>query len=343
MELISIIVPVYNVEKYLDRCVHSICNQTYSELEIILVNDGSTDSSANICEQWKTRDSRIRVITKQNGGLSSARNMGVEGAVGQYLMFVDSDDYILPDMVDKLYTAIIQQEADVSICNFQYVDEHGLDWGVNNNLPITDGVISGETILKEKMFESKNWYWVVAWNKLYRADVFRGIQYPIKKLHEDEFVIHKVMSRCEKVACVSDMLYCYVQRSDSIMGVKNKKDVRHLDAVEAYFCRSKFYQTMETYSDIVVKTLFKGIEEYQKIHCNNQEIVRNRDYRKANRKLQSQYRAIVDTINKSQITRTMRVRMYLYYLSLHEIWKLGWYKRKILAVLKRWGNKDGTK
>ena len=115
-ELISIIIPIYKVEEYLDECISSVINQTYTKLEIILVDDGSPDSCPKMCDDWAKKDSRIRVIHKTNGGLSDARNAGIEVATGEYIAFVDSDDYIKPDMIAKLYAALCKEEADISAC-----------------------------------------------------------------------------------------------------------------------------------------------------------------------------------------------------------------------------------
>ena len=135
-ELITVIVPVYKVEKYLDRCVQSIVDQTYTNLEIILVDDGSPDNCPKMCDEWAKKDKRIKVIHKQNGGLSDARNAGLEKAKGKYVGFVDSDDYISPIMYEKLYKCIIDNQADMAMCGFSTVDEKGKVTYINElNLP----------------------------------------------------------------------------------------------------------------------------------------------------------------------------------------------------------------
>ena len=123
MDKISVIVPVYNVEKYLDKCVESIVNQTYKNLEIILVDDGSTDSCPEICDEWAKKDNRIKVIHKPNGGLSSARNAGMDSMTGSYIQFVDSDDYIKSNMIEVMYGNIIKGDYDVCVCNYSFIDE----------------------------------------------------------------------------------------------------------------------------------------------------------------------------------------------------------------------------
>ena len=233
--IISVIVPIYKVEKYLCRCIDSILEQTYTNLEIILVDDGSPDKCGEICDQYEKKDKRIRVIHKTNGGLSDARNTGLDAATGQYIAFVDGDDFIRKDMYEKMYASIKKYNADMSICNFKYIGERGEDIFDNQDLPIKDGVLSGTTILFEKMLNNKPWYWVTAWNKLYKRSLFSDIRFPVGKTHEDEFIIHKLLLKSNNVACVNDMLYYYVQRSDSIMGTKYS--VKNLDYVEALFGR----------------------------------------------------------------------------------------------------------
>lgn len=149
-DLISVIVPVYKVERYLCRCVDSIIAQTYTNLQIILVDDGSPDGSGAICDDYAAKDPRITVIHKENGGLSDARNAGLGAARGSYIGFVDSDDYISVDMYEKLYKAIVACNADMSVCNFRYVDENGNNMEERNNaLPVKDEVIDGMTALRE--------------------------------------------------------------------------------------------------------------------------------------------------------------------------------------------------
>lgn len=218
-ELISIIIPVYNVERYLDKCVESVLGQTYNEVDVILVDDGSTDRSGALCDRWTERDRRVRVIHKKNGGLSDARNAGLEAARGNYLVFTDSDDYLAPDMVENLYDALKQNNADMSICNICYVDEEGVPLEEDNrDSPLRDEVLSGyETIIRECDCYHKGWYYIFTVNKLYRKALFEEIRFPVGKLSEDDFVAHRIFMQCERVACIRDIGYYYVQRGGSIL------------------------------------------------------------------------------------------------------------------------------
>lgn len=237
--LISVIVPVYNVEKYITRCVESIACQTYSNLEIILVDDGSPDGSGKICDDFAERDSRIKVIHKSNGGLSSARNAGIDASTGQLIAFVDGDDYVSRKMYETLYNALAENGADMSICNCEFVDEDGKTIDGKNS------EIKSEVLDKAQALERLNpllypyWKYVTAWNKLYKRELFGEIRYPDGKIHEDEFIIHRIIDRCSCVAVTEEPLYKYVQRGGSIMS--DKPGDKHVDAVYAFLDRAEYF------------------------------------------------------------------------------------------------------
>ncbi len=312
--LISVIVPVYNVEKYLKKCIDSIINQTYSKLEIILVDDGSTDNCPEICDEYSKRDERIIVLHKKNGGLSDSRNVGIDKANGEYLCFVDSDDYIALDMIEKLYIALYENAADLSICNFKYVSEDGSRKFNNANLPIHDEVLSGKDILLNKLFENKSWYWVVAWNKLYKRNLFQEVRYPVGKIHEDEFVIHKLLSNCRKVACISEMLYFYMQRNGSIMGeVRNNPN--KIDKIEAMFSRAVFFTQNETLKAKAIDVLSSSIIKYSEI---NAESVLSKS-KKSRKRLQCLYRETYKAVANLNLSVSSKqiIKFKLYYISLY--------------------------
>lgn len=239
-ELVSVIVPVYKVEKYLSKCIESIINQTYKSLEIILIDDGSPDNCGNICDEYAKKDNRIRVIHKQNGGLSDARNAGIVASSGEYLMFIDSDDYIHPEMILKLYKRLIKDGSDMALCGFSYVDENGegID-KMNQKSPIKDEVLNKTEFFNKALKASGCWYYVIACNKLYKKEIFNNIKFPLGKIHEDEFIIHKIIDKCDKISCVSDNLYYYVQRTGSIMNTKY--DIKRLDIIDAYIQRIEYF------------------------------------------------------------------------------------------------------
>lgn len=230
-ELISVIVPVYNVEKYIRKSLDSIQNQTYKNLEIILVDDGSTDSSGTICDEYADKDERFKVIHKTNGGLSDARNAGVRASTGKFIGFVDSDDYIIPTMYEELKNAMEENSADIAVCNFETVDEEGKPIPEENTcFPVQDKVITGKEAICN-LSGPRYTYWTTAWNRLYRRDVVEQVSFPVGKIHEDEFTAHLFYDKCEKVVGVSTTCYKYVVRANSIMTKKYGK--RNLDYFEA--------------------------------------------------------------------------------------------------------------
>ena len=214
MDLISVIVPVYNVEKYLRRCIDSIINQTYTNLEIILVDDGSPDNCGKICDEYADKDSRIKVIHQQNGGLSAARNAGLDIATGDYIGFVDSDDYIAPEMYEKLYEALVQSDADVSICNFQRVDEEGNR--LKTREKINNDIFTNYQALTE-LQGNKGLCFIIVCNKLFNKALFNEVRFPLGKKCEDNYIAHKLIYNSKRAVCIDDILYYYLQRETSIM------------------------------------------------------------------------------------------------------------------------------
>jgi glycosyltransferase involved in cell wall biosynthesis len=247
---ISVIVPIYNVEKFINKCIDSIINQTYRNLEIILVDDGSPDRCGHICDAYAQKDKRIKVIHKENGGLSSARNVGLDIAKGEYVMFVDSDDYIDKYMVDKLLEALKEYDADMSLCGICNVDEEYKPiYGTNSKrLPIKNEVISGRKAI-ERLSVYNGWCYTTAWSKLYSINLFKTIRFPVGKIHEDEFISHLIYGKCNKVSCIQDALYYYVQRSNGIMGnVHSTNSIKELDSVEAYVKRALYLESIGMYN-----------------------------------------------------------------------------------------------
>lgn len=239
---ISVIVPVYKVEKYLKRCVDSILAQTYTNFELILVDDGSPDTCPAMCDEFAMQDNRIRVVHKKNGGLSDARNAGIDIATGEYIAFVDSDDYIAVDMCEQLLESILKYNADVAFCNYLRVDEaHNIGTEREQVQPIRDECLSQEQVWQE-LLRPYGGYYIVAWNKLYHRKLFDSLRFPVGKQHEDEFVIHHVINQCNKIACVSKPLYFYVQRAGSIMA--QQFSVKNMDYGEALIDRYHFAKSI---------------------------------------------------------------------------------------------------
>lgn len=259
MERISIIVPLYNVDSELPRCVGSILRQTYTELQIILIDDGSTDNCGALCDAYAADDARVQVIHQAHRGVSDSRNVGVQAAVGAYIMFVDSDDYIETDTVQKLYDALVRNNADASACNFRYDTDaltEGKDRFVDPML-VPDAVLSGKEILLDRLTQSDTTGWEALWARLYRAGIIKNIRFPAGKINEDSFVVHQIFLQCEKVACIRDALYHYVIRPGSIM--RSTFHIRRLDGAEALLRRAADYQRLGFPKKAVAATLERSI------------------------------------------------------------------------------------
>ena len=233
-DLISVIVPIYNVEFYLRRCVDSILKQTYKNLEIILVDDGSEDSCGTICDAYARNDKRIIVIHKKNGGLSDARNAGLEIIKGKYVTFVDSDDWIEATYVERLYKLLIENNADLSSCCFYHIDENNCLY----NSPATDGKIfiwNRKTALMNMLLGNK--LQVSAWGKLFRSLFFTemGFRFPVGRLFEDIPVTYSILLKANKIIYGNFALYNYFDRPQSISNMvftpKRMHSIEHLEMI----------------------------------------------------------------------------------------------------------------
>lgn len=224
--LISVIVPIYKVEEYLSRCVDSIINQTYKNLEIILVDDGSPDDCPKICDDYARKDNRVKVIHKRNGGLSDARNAGMKVATGEYISFIDSDDYISLDFIKVLYDTVVLENSDIVECSVVEFYEDGHFDRYTDDLNVS----SCETIEGLSMLISENQFHQHVWNKLYKSNQVLDIPFAVGKLNEDEFWTYQIFGRAKKVTKINKTMYYYFQRESSIMG--ERYNIRRLDALE---------------------------------------------------------------------------------------------------------------
>lgn len=227
LPLISVIVPIYKVEPYFDKCISSIVNQTYTNLEIILVDDGSPDQCPQMCDAWAEKDARIRVIHKENGGLSDARNAGMAVATGELMTFVDSDDWIDPDMYKHLYQRMVEDYSDIAACGVQMVWEDGTPPRILTRMG--NHVLSKEEAMQAIIEES--WLKQPVWYKLYKTNLIKDILFPVGKYHEDVFWSYQAVDRANKISVSDHIGYYYLQRNGSIMG--EGYSLKRLDAIEA--------------------------------------------------------------------------------------------------------------
>lgn len=216
-ELISIIIPVYKVEKYINKCIDSIINQTYKNLEIILIDDGSPDNCAKICDEYAKLDNRIKVVHKKNGGQSEARNVGLDMANGKYIGFVDSDDYIKNDMFEILHKNLIEFDADIAITNIIKVKKRQkvIEEGYN------DIEIYNTTNIMQMLLNNHITNYL--YNKLYKMELWKDIRLPVDRILEDMDVMYRVLERANKVVCTNKSAYYYLIREDSSISKVNVK------------------------------------------------------------------------------------------------------------------------
>ncbi len=238
--LISIIVPVYQVEKYLEKCINSIIAQSYKNLEIILVDDGSTDNCPAICDRFQSEDSRIKVIHQQNGGLSHARNVGLEHATGDFIGFVDSDDWIEQNMYEVLMSALQETGADIAVCDRQMESKDSQPFQINicpsrikcySTESALRLIISGSNIIRNSV-----------WNKLYKKKVLSNIKFPLKRIYEDIQWTSQIIGNANFLVYVNYRFYHYLQRSESLSHDSSLTIQRLLDKVEMFEQRKKYIQ-----------------------------------------------------------------------------------------------------
>lgn len=261
--LISIVIPAYNAERYLNSCLNSVVNQSYKNLEIICVNDGSTDNTQLILEQYSKKDCRIKIINRENGGLSAARNSGIDIATGDYIGFVDADDWIDKDMYKILYENIRKHKSEIAVCKFVCVFKLKINTARNTDPVTLKGIKAIDNLFS-------NFYGDYAWNKLYKKSLFDNIRYPEGTYFEDRYVTYKLYERASKITFVDKGLYYYLQHKQSIMhenfGIKKMKDninsyVERLENKhfsENYLFWESFVDTLRTY---LMSSLKKANEE----------------------------------------------------------------------------------
>jgi len=228
--LVSVIVPVYKVEKYLPQCLDSILRQTYRRLEIILVEDGSPDRCGAICDTYAAADDRIRVIHQENRGLSAARNVGLELAAGEYVFFLDSDDWIFDSTIQKMLDRYEETDADLVLCDIRPFYEAGYSGPEKQSSPLKTEVLSQQQLI-ERLMQEAAWYYCVAWNKLYRRGLLDAIRFPVDHIHEDEAVAHRIFEKCQTIAVLAEPLYCYRQTNSGIMAAG--ESVKSTDVLSA--------------------------------------------------------------------------------------------------------------
>lgn len=241
MELISVIVPIYKVEKYLKKCVDSICNQTYQNLEILLVDDGSPDECPAMCDAYAEEDSRIKVIHKEHGGLSDAKNAGIKRAKGKWIFFLDSDDYIHTELINTLHEEAIKENADMAMSSmYYYIDGSTIQI---DQLEACEKEVFVKPDIVSQLYSDSSVDFIVSCSKLIKRDVWGDLQFPVGKLHEDEFIAAELLDRLRCCVFIKARWYFYLQRNDSITGLKSKKN--YYDILEEKTNRLNYFKGRE--------------------------------------------------------------------------------------------------
>lgn len=310
-KLVSVVVPIYMVEEYLKQCVESIQKQSYKNIEIILVDDGSGDKSGAMCDEFKKSDNRIEVIHKSNGGLSSARNAGLKIAKGDYICFIDSDDVISEDYISDAVKVFEQNEKiDIVQCkNLKFYDMKMLA------LPESTGEVTvlNHELANGLLSQFNKSVTNLAWDKVYKKKLFKDIVYPEGKLHEDEFTTYKLIYECEGMAVIDKYNYYYRQRENSI--VSSKFNIKRLDALEAYEQKMLFYKEMnesELYKNTVNVYVNLLIYYYFTTKKNKMEDVANTLKVKIN-DLYRENRALLTTKSAIKIKMLIKCEKIYYY------------------------------
>lgn len=236
MPQISVIVPIYNVEAYLKRCVDSIIEQTFTDFELILVDDGSPDRCGEICDQYAETDRRVKVIHKENGGLSDARNAGIDIAKGIYLSFIDSDDWVEDTFLEVLYTEAEKNSADISVVNYHEEYENVRREAKQVDNRILTGIEALNYLYRPNHLAI---YSCIVCNKLFKKELFDNIRFPVGKLNEDSFTIHKLLYKADRICFTGNDLYCYYQRNNSIMHETFSE--KRLDEYGVFAERARFF------------------------------------------------------------------------------------------------------
>lgn len=309
MKLISVVIPVYNVAEYLVECIESVLKQTYTNLEIILVDDGSLDNSGKICDDYAKKDSRIVVIHKQNGGLSSARNAALEIIKGCYVVFVDSDDYIESTMIEVLYNKINQYNADISICAYRLTSKIDI---FDSEPECREFLMTGKKLIMAYINRDSNYTITHAvWNRLYKKELLEGLKFCEGRVHEDILFSTEVMLRIQKAIYVDKYLYNYRDnRPGSITGrkysLKSVDDSIYLTCIATNKIREKYGRE---YGDIFAAQFYTEITAIR-TQDNNKEVIDLIDnYRK-------DIKAIIKGVVKSRnVGKKLKIRLVLSLIS----------------------------
>ena len=314
MKKISVIVPIYNVCEYLDRVITSLIDSTYKNLEIILIDDGSTDDSGKICDKYKSIDKRIKVIHKKNEGVSVARNVGLKEATGDFIGFVDSDDLISKDMFKILFENIIKTNSDISICNYITFKDNLPKYTISNNVQVFNKIDS----LKELISDGKITNFL--WNKLFKKELFNDIDFPRGKIYEDMYILPKVFEKIERICYTDSKLYGYYQRQNSYVNtyneIKNKNYLEFSKEIYSYLLQYKeLKEELNIYHSFYIYSAFL---QAAKSKC--LDIFKSEYMKEIHKEFKKQF--IIDykyTLKRKMLYYLLYINRYLFYIIVSKI------------------------
>lgn len=313
-ELISIIVPFYNTEDYLSRCIDSILKQDYQFFELILINDGSTDKSGKICKEYIKKDSRVRYIEKDNGGISESRNYGIKEAKGKYISFIDSDDVVSPKYLSTLYNNLIKNKVDISCCSYQKSNNE-FTFSEENNCQIIDNIEGIKKLLNESLSS-------FLWDKLISKKLFSGIKFKKDKIFEDTDVMYKIFSKAKSIAISDAVLYGYYQRNNSyVHSYKYDRIINYIEVIEErynYLLKYNKELKKELNNSKVFSTfiLFRMISLSREITWINKKEV-NKEYEMFKKIYNKDYNG-----SKKIFIKLLRFNKYLFYYLYYFLYKV---------------------
>lgn len=304
MDLISIIVPVYNVEKYLEECVKSIINQTYHNIEILLIDDGSKDSSGSLCDQLALLDKRIRVFHRDNFGLSSTRNFGIEFSKGKYISFIDSDDIIANDFIEFLYNNMLEHNVKISSCSFiHYYDDHSV-----NSVMVKNVDIKYDRLDALKFLNVMGYFNASCCNKLFLKELFDDIKFPVGLVSEDLFIIYRLIDKANGLYFASSEKYFYRQRIGSITkNVKINYNVIDASLEQIEYLRTKGYTEILPFAYQTLFFAYLGV--YNVLLCRNETAEKKKIYNKL--------LELKGKFSKEFISRSRKIQIFLFYFNIH--------------------------
>lgn len=259
MAEVSIIVPVFQVEKYIAQCIESVLNQTFQDFELILIDDGSKDKSGMICDSYAAKDNRIHVIHTENKGAAAARNAGLERASGRFITFLDGNDFLAENMIERLHEVIVHSEYEMVVCDFLNIFP---DENKNFALHLQEMEISGREVLAHWKIQKNYGVWTVVWNKIYKRDILENLRFPEGKYFEDEFFSDQLYLRCNSIRVIPDVLCLHRVLETSTMNTHKTRN--YLDLIDVFKTRIELYLEQELPVDEIYKILICMLEPYTK-------------------------------------------------------------------------------